>query len=153
MKKLLFSMLAVATMSVPSQAAEGLIDVKSMFGVKETGDNLERILKEKGMTVFNRVKHAESAEKIGIKLRDTELLIFGNPKIGAALMQCQLSVAIDLPLKALIWKDSEDQTWISYNDVQYLQKRHDIQNCDKVIAKMTKALDDMTHAAGVEPSK
>lgn len=150
MKKLLLSMFAVFTMSVPSQAAEGLIDVKSNFGVKETGDNLELILKEKGMTLFNRVKHAESAQKIGIKLPDIELLIFGNPKIGSALMQCQLSVAIDLPLKALIWKDTEDQTWISYNNPRYLQKRHDIKNCDEVISKMEKALDGMTHAAGMK---
>lgn len=150
MKQILFPLLAAVTMSTPSLAAEGLIDVKSMFEVKETGDNLERILKEKGMTLFNRVKHSESAEKIGIKLPETELLIFGNPKIGAALMQCQISVAIDLPLKALIWKDSKDQTWISYNDPRYLQKRHNIKNCDEVISKMSKALDGMTHAAGMK---
>ncbi|MDY0223728.1 MAG: DUF302 domain-containing protein [Desulfobacterium sp.] len=150
MKKLILTILVVLTMTVPIYAAEGILDVKSSFGVKETGDRLERILKEKGMTIFNRVKHSEAAEKVGVALRETELIIFGNPKVGSPLMNCQLSVAIDLPQKALIWKDNEDQTWISYNDPRYLQKRHDISNCDEVILKIEKALSGMIKAAATK---
>jgi uncharacterized protein (DUF302 family) len=150
MKKLILTILVVVTMTVPIYAAEGVLEVKSSFGVKETGDRLERILKEKGMTIFNRVKHSEAAEKVGVALRETELIIFGNPKVGSPLMNCQLSVAIDLPQKALIWKDNEDQTWISYNDPRYLQKRHDISNCDEVILKIEKALSGMIKAAATK---
>lgn len=150
MKKLIFTILVVLTMTVPIYAAEGIVDVKSLFGVKETGDKLERILKEKGMTIFNRVKHSEAAKKVGVELRETELIIFGNPKVGSPLMKCQLSVAIDLPQKALIWKDNEEQTWISYNDPRYLQKRHEITNCDEVILKIEKALSGIAKAAGTK---
>ena len=150
MKQLILTILVVFTMAAPIYAAEGLIDVKSMSGVTETGDKLEQILKEKGMTVFNRVKHSEAAKAVGIELADAELIIFGNPKVGSALMKCQLSVAIDLPLKALIWNDKDDQTWISYNDPRYLQKRHDLSNCEGVIVKIEKALAGITKAAATK---
>lgn len=150
MKQLILTILVVFTMATPIHAAEGLIDVKSMSGVTKTGDKLERILEEKGMTIFNRVKHSEAAKAVGIELADTELIIFGNPKVGSALMKCQLSVAIDLPLKALIWNDKDDQTWISYNDPRYLQKRHDLSNCEAVIVKVEKALAGITKAAATK---
>jgi uncharacterized protein (DUF302 family) len=150
MKKLILAILVALTMTVPLYAAEGMVDVKSSFGVKETGERLERILKEKGMTIFNRVKHSEAAKKVGVELRETELIIFGNPKVGSPLMKCQISVAIDLPQKALIWRDIEEQTWISYNDPRYLQKRHNISNCDEVISKIEKALSGITKAAATK---
>jgi uncharacterized protein (DUF302 family) len=138
MKTLLLAILVVLTMAVSAYAAEGMVDVKSSFGVKETGDRLESVLKEKGMTIFTRVKHSEAAKKVGVELRETELVIFGNPKAGSPLMKCQQSVAIDLPQKALIWKNSKDNTWISYNNPRYLKKRHNISDC-KVLAGIAKA--------------
>ena len=150
MKQLILTILVVFTMAVSSYAAEGMIDVKSMSGVTETGDKLERILKEKGMTIFKRVKHSEAAKAVGVELADTELIIFGNPKVGSALMKCQISVAIDLPLKALIWNDKDAQTWISYNDPRYLEKRHEISNCEGVIVKIEKALAGITKAAATK---
>ena len=137
-------------MAVSSYAAEGMVDVKSSFGVKKTADRLESILKDKGMTIFNRIKHSQAAKKVGVKLRETELIIFGNPKVGSPLMKCQQSVAIDLPQKALIWKDSEGETWISYNNPGYLAKRHSISNCKKVISKIEKALTGITKAAATK---
>lgn len=137
-------------MAVSSYAAEGMVDVKSSFGVKKTADRLESILKDKGMTIFNRIKHSQAAKKVGVKLRETELIIFGNPKVGSPLMKCQQSVAIDLPQKALIWKDSEGETWISYNNPGYLAKRHSISNCKKVISKIEKALAGITKAAATK---
>jgi uncharacterized protein (DUF302 family) len=147
MKTLLLAILLVLFISVSSYAAEGMIDVESSFGVKETGDRLERVLKEKGMTIVNRVKHSEAAKNVGVDLRETELIMFGNPKVGSPLMKCRQSVAIDLPQKALIWKDSEDKVWISYNNAGYLEKRHNISNCEEVISKIEKALAGIAKAA------
>ena len=150
MKTLILTILAVLIMSVPAYAVEGMIDVKSSFGVKETGDRLENVLKEKGMTVFNRIKHSDAAKNVGVELRETELIIFGNPKVGSPLMKCEQSVAIDLPQKALIWKDGEGNVWISYNNPRYLEKRHTISNCEEVISKIEKALAGITKAASAK---
>ncbi|TYB33569.1 MAG: DUF302 domain-containing protein [Flexistipes sinusarabici] len=150
MKTLIAIVLVALIMTVSSYAAEGMVDVKSSFGVKKTADRLESILKDKGMTIFNRIKHSQAAKKVGVNLRETELLIFGNPKVGSPLMKCQQSVAIDLPQKALIWEDDEGETWISYNNLGYLAKRHSISNCKKVIAKIEKALAGITKAAATE---
>lgn len=150
MRTSLLTILVVFIISATVYAVEGMIDVESAFGVEETGDRLNNILKEKGMTIFNRVKHSDAAKNIGVKLRDTELIIFGNPKVGSPLMKCQQSVAIDLPQKALIWKDSEGKVWISYNNPRYLGKRHKISNCEEVILKIEKALAGISRAASTK---
>ncbi len=150
MKTLILAIMVVLIMSVPAYATEGMIDVKSSFGVKETGDRLDNVLKEKGMTVFNRVKHSDAAKNVGVELRETELIIFGNPKVGSPLMKCQQSVAIDLPQKALIWKDRKGNVWISYNNPRYLEKRHNISNCEEVISKIEKALAGISKAAATK---
>ena len=147
MKKIIFTVLFILTVSISAQAAEGVINVQSSFNVQETADRMENVLKEKGMTVFNRIRHSEAASKAGIELRDTELILFGNPKVGSPLMKCQQSVAIDLPQKALIWEDSEAKVWISYNDPRYLEKRHNITGCEEVLVKVEKALAGMTKVA------
>ena len=98
-------------------------------------------------TIFKRVPHSASAAKVGLELRETELLIFGNPKIGTLLMQCQQSAALDLPMKALAYKDESGQVWLAYNDPQYIANRHHVDGCNKVIGKMTKALANFAKAA------
>jgi len=128
-------------------ADNGIISIKSSHDVKTTVDRLENILREKGMTVFIRINHAEGAQKIGKKLRPTELIIFGNPKVGTPLMQCGQSVAIDLPQKALIWQDEAGQVWLSYNDPKYLASRHSIKECDEIIKKIEKALGNFARMA------
>jgi uncharacterized protein (DUF302 family) len=97
--------------------------------------------------VFKRIDHAAGAQKVGKTLRPTELVIFGNPKVGTPLMLCSQSVAIDLPQKALIWQDEAGQVWISYNDPQYLALRHNIRGCDKVLKKVAGALGNFTKKA------
>lgn len=134
----------------PALAAEGVINVKSTLGIQETADRMVNILTKKGMTIFNRIKHSQGAAKVGIDLRSTELILFGNPKVGSPLMKCQQTVAIDLPQKALIWEDANAQVWISYNDPRYLQKRHNIQGCETTIAKIEKALAGITKAASMK---
>lgn len=150
MKSAIIAAFFIFSMSIPVLGAEGLINVESDSNVKETGDRLEMILKEKGMTVFQRVMHSESADNVGVNLPETELIIFGNPKVGSPLMKCQQTVAIDLPQKALIWKDDQSKIWISYNDPRYLEKRHGISNCEEVIAKIEKALSGIIKSASTK---
>jgi uncharacterized protein (DUF302 family) len=102
----------------------GIIDVPSRYSVPETLERLEAILKEKGITVFALVDHSGQAEKAGLKMRPTQLLIFGSPKSGTPLMVAAPRLAIDLPLKALAWQDEHGQVWLSYNSPEYLQQRH-----------------------------
>jgi len=147
MKITILAALSILFIAIPAAAADGVINVPSTFSVEETADRMESIVKEKGMTLFKRIKHSEGAGKVGIELRETELIIFGNPKVGSPLMQCQQSVAIDLPQKALIWEDDKAKTWISYNDPRYLEKRHNISGCEEVISKIEKALDAITKSA------
>jgi len=102
----------------------GMVDVPSPYSVPETLARLESILKERGLTIFARVDHSGEAEKAGLKMRPTQLLIFGSPKAGTPLMIATRSVAIDLPLKALVWEDESGRVWISYDAPEYLQQRH-----------------------------
>lgn len=147
MKRIILSVIAVLLYAVPLMAAEGVITVQSNFDVEETANRMEKILNEKGMTIFNRIKHSEGARSVGIEIRDTELLIFGNPKVGSPLMKCQQIIAIDLPQKALIWQDNTDVVHISYNDPGYLQSRHNVSGCEEVFTKVGKALAGITKAA------
>ena len=134
-------------LALPLQAVEGMTDVKSDSSVASTTERLQNILEEQGMTIFNRISHSEGAKKAGLELRETELLIFGNPKAGTPLMQCQQSVAIDLPQKALIWQDEAEQVWISYNEPHYLAKRHKVTGCSEALAKVEQALEKVVKQA------
>jgi uncharacterized protein (DUF302 family) len=102
----------------------GMIDVPSPYSVAETLARLESSLKERGVTVFARVDHSGEAEKAGLKMRPTQLLIFGSPKAGTPLMVATPRAAIDLPLKVLAWEDESGKVWLSYNAPEYLQQRH-----------------------------
>jgi uncharacterized protein (DUF302 family) len=118
----------------------GLIKIQSTYDVDTTAERFRNALQEKGMTIFARINHAEGAEKVGIKLHPTELVIFGNPKVGSPLMVCSQSAAIDLPQKVLISEDENNQVWLTYNAPAYLVKRHAITGCDAAIEKIDKAL-------------
>jgi uncharacterized protein (DUF302 family) len=106
------------------QQDEGIVKIPSRLSVNETVDKLESILKSKGVTLFALIDHSGEAEKAGMKMPPTKLLIFGNPKGGTPLMLASPSAAIDLPLKILIAENSEGKVWISYNSPQYLKERH-----------------------------
>src|SRR5580698_4477155 len=105
------------------QSGDGIISKPSKSSVPETLDRLEAILRAKGITVFARIDHSGEAEKVGMKMPPTQVLIFGNPKGGTPLMLAAPTSAIDLPLKALAWQDSDGSVWLSYNDPEYLKKR------------------------------
>ena len=112
-----------------------------------TLDRLENIVKKKGITVALRWNHSAKANKINIPMRDTQVLIFGNPKLGSYLMTAEQTAAIDMPLKAIAWKDAKGQVWLAYNDPYYIAKRHHITNRDKVLKKISNALKMMTAKA------
>lgn len=110
----------------PTIAVTGIVDKPSNHSVEETVDRLKNILQSKGVKLFALVDHSGEAEKSGMKMPPTKLLIFGNPKAGTPLMLAVPSVAIDLPLKILVWEDAHKKTWVSYNSSAYLQERHNL---------------------------
>lgn len=136
MNKIFFGTAIFFILSILAIADDGLISIKSAYDVKTTADRLENALKQKGVNVFIRIDHAKAAQSIGKNLRPTEVLIFGNPKIGTPLMQCNQKIAIDLPQKALIFEDENAQVWLAYNDPKYLASRHSLKGCEEVIIKM-----------------
>ncbi len=125
----------------------GLITKRSHHSAGKTLDRLTEILKKKGITIFARVSHSAGAKKADIPLRKTELLIFGNPKLGSHFFTSRQTAGIDLPMKALAWEDEKGQVWLTYNDPAYIARRHGIKDRAKIVAKMTKALDNFTNAA------
>jgi len=147
MRQILYAITTFILLTSLAYADNGMINVKSSHDVKATADRLEDTLKHKGMTVFIRINHAAGAQKVGQKLRPTELIVFGNPKVGTPLMQCRQTTAIDLPQKALIWEDQEGTVWFSYNDPNYLVERHGITGCAEVVKKIEKALSNFAKAA------
>jgi uncharacterized protein (DUF302 family) len=110
--------------AMTSNADTGIVSVPSNHSVDQTVEKLEEILKAKGVKLFALVDHSGEAERAGMKMRPTKLLIFGNPKGGTPLMIASPSIAIDLPLKILVWEDGNGKVWISYNSLAYLQARH-----------------------------
>ena len=110
---------------MPASSQNGLVSLASRHSVDETMQRLESLLNDRGITIFARVDHSGEAGKVGLQMRPTRLLIFGSPQAGTPLMQAAPTVAIDLPLKALFWKDAAGRVWLTYNDPSYLQARHD----------------------------
>jgi uncharacterized protein (DUF302 family)/uncharacterized membrane protein YidH (DUF202 family) len=130
--------------SMTTATDKGIIDKLSHHSVEQTVDRLKNILQSKGVTLFALIDHSGEAEKVGMKMPSTKLMIFGNPKAGTPLMLASPSMAIDLPLKILIWEDAQGKVWLSYNSPEYLQKRHALppellQNISVVEALATKA--------------
>ena len=149
MKKTLLMLLAVAIINplITYAADNGLITKKSKYSTEETLDRLTAALKEKGIRVFARISHDENADAVGIKVAPTELLIFGNPKLGSNLLTSSQVAGIDLPMKALSWQDKDGQVWLTYNDPSYIAKRHNIKDRKDIVAKMAKALENLSVVA------
>ena len=112
----------------------GIVTRQSLHSVDQTVERLEALLRAKGVTLFAVVDHSGEAAKVGMRLRPTKLLIFGNPKAGTPLMLAAPSVAIDLPLKILVWEDAAGKVWLGYNSPAYLQQRHGLP--DSLVANM-----------------
>ncbi len=133
--------------AVSAHADDGLVKKLSARSVQSTMDSLQNLVENKGLTVFARVDHAAGAEQVGEDMLPTQLLIFGNPAIGTALMTSQRTVGIDLPIKVLIWEEPDGRVWIAYNDPTYLAERHGIEDRDEVLEKMRAAVRGIVSAA------
>jgi uncharacterized protein (DUF302 family) len=134
-----------ASDSLPS--IEGLISIPSRFDPKETMDRLVAEINATGMKVFARIDHAAGAAEVGLTLRPTELIIFGNARGGTPLMQSAQTVGIDLPLKALVWQDAAGKTWLSYNEPRWIAQRHGVTNTEPLVSKMADLLSAITATA------
>jgi uncharacterized protein (DUF302 family) len=126
---------------------EGLTTIESRFAPKETMHRLETEIRAKGMTVFARIDHAAGAAEVGLELRPTSLIIFGNARGGTPLMQSVQTVGIDLPLKVLVWQDAAGTTWLSYNEPGWIAQRHNIADAERVVNSMGTALSAMARTA------
>ena len=119
----------------------GLTTIASRFDPKETADRLEAEVRSRGMQVFARVDHAAGAEAAGLELRPTELVVFGSARAGTPLMQAAQTVGLDLPLKALVWQDAAGKTWLSYDEPDWIARRHNVSGkVDATIRVMAAAL-------------
>jgi uncharacterized protein (DUF302 family) len=125
-------------MNTSDLADARLVTLPSAHGVIETVERLKSLLAQKGIQVFAHIDHAGAAQKVGLLLRPTQVLIFGNPQAGTPLMQSQQTIGLDLPLRVLVWEDAAGKVWLSYHRVEDLARRHHVTGHDKAV----KALDD-----------
>jgi uncharacterized protein (DUF302 family) len=109
-----------------SNTENGIVSIPSNHSVDQTLEKGQEILRAKGVKLFALIDHSGEAEKAGLQMRPTKLLIFGNPQAGTPLMLASPTSAIDLPLKILVWEDSSGKVWVSYNSAAYLQARHNL---------------------------
>lgn len=130
-----------------SLGIKGLTTIQSSFVPKATMDRLETEIRQKGMNVFARVDHAAGAAEVGLTLRSTELIIFGNALGGTPLMLSAQTIGIDLPLKVLVWEDAAGKTWISYNEPDWIAERHGVADAQPVLNKMADLLSAISTAA------
>jgi len=134
--------------TIPTPTPTGLVVKQSPHSVDITEQRFVNLLREKGLTVFATVDHAQNAAGADLSLRPTKVVLFGNPKLGTPLMQCQQSLAIDLPQKMLIWEGEDGQVQIAYNDPRYLGGRHRLDGCgSEVIDTIANALNNFSNGA------
>lgn len=153
MKKILFSaLLPLALTATPVLATDvpGMIAKTSPHSASETLDRLEKALEANDVGVALRWDHAAKADGVDIELGPTELLMFGNPALGSHMFTSQQTAGIDLPMKALAWTDADGQTWLAYNDPEWMAERHGIDDRDDILDTMSNALDNLTNAAIAE---
>ncbi|MCU7906677.1 MAG: DUF302 domain-containing protein [Candidatus Thiodiazotropha sp. (ex Epidulcina cf. delphinae)] len=129
------------------QAETGLINVASQFSVQETADRFAAAVEKAGLKIFSRIDHAAGAAEVEASLRPTRLIIFGSPKVGTALLTSDQRVGIDLPLKALAWRDAEGRVWLSYNSPDHLFGRFAINDRAPVKEKISGTLAKFSRAA------
>jgi uncharacterized protein (DUF302 family) len=129
-------------------AVDGLTTIRSSYGPEETIKRLEAEIRARGMTIFAHIDHMAGAAAVGLSLRPTDVLLFGNAKGGTPLMQATQTIGIDLPLKVLVWQDAAGDTWLSYNDPHWIAKRHGMgQEAEATVSAMSAALGGLAKTA------
>lgn len=144
MKKVTLAVLLLASLA---RADSGLVEVRSAHDVPETVARLEAALEKANVPVVAKVDHSAAAARVGEALPPTVLLVFGNPKLGTPLMRCAPTAAIDLPMKALVWKDAAGRVTLAYSDPAWIAARHGGKGCEEVVRKMAAALSRFAAAA------
>jgi uncharacterized protein (DUF302 family) len=145
--RLVMAILLTLALPLSATAADELTTKPSKYSVKETVDRLTGALKDKGIIPAARIDHAAAAKAVGLELKATEVLMFGSPKLGTPLMQANRLVAIDLPMKVLVWEDDEGKVWIAYTPPATLKARYKIDGRDDILKAMAGALEAFTRAA------
>ncbi|MCB1849900.1 MAG: DUF302 domain-containing protein [Gammaproteobacteria bacterium] len=138
--------IALLGVTLLASADNELITKASPYGVQETMDKLEQIVRSKGLSVFNRIDHQSNARYVELEMGAAQLLIFGSPKLGTALMQQDPAAGLDLPLRVLVYQDGQEKTWISYHDPATLEHLYQLQG-NPAVAKAQDALKKITEAA------
>lgn len=136
MKKILLALSIFSTLSFAGEKV--LQSGTSSLSVEETAQKLQNILKEKGLKIFGVFEHSKLAKEVGLEMQDTIVVAFGAPKAGTPLMQCEPQIALELPLKMLIYKDKNGKTIVAYEDIKSIAKRYDAK-CDNVLTNLSKA--------------
>ncbi|MEO0346605.1 MAG: DUF302 domain-containing protein [Pseudomonadota bacterium] len=126
---------------------DGLRTVPSAYDVPTTVKRLEAALTKRGMTIFNTIDHAAGAARVDQSLRPTVLVVFGNPRVGSRLMNCEQRVGIDLPMKALVYQDANGDTYLAYNPGSWIAERHGLGACSGVVQNVNNALAAFANAA------
>ncbi len=147
MKAILLGLLAMVISWNVNATEGGMKDKASNFGLQETQTRLEAALKEKGLTVFAKIDHADGAQKAGLTMRPATVTIFGSPKGGTPFMVASPQSAIDFPLKALVWENAEGKVFVSYNTLAYIVSRHKIAGQDELAKKLDGLLSAIAKAA------
>ena len=151
MKRVFFSALVVILfISCQVNGQEGFHKIKSSHSVEATVTRLSNILQANGMTIFATIDHQQGAIKAGLDMRPTTLVIFGNPKVGTKLMQCDQRIGLALPLKMLVWQDESDVIWLSYWEPSILKNKYQLDSCSEVLEKVKKAMANFAKAATSE---
>ena len=131
---------------VAKEPGSGVVSVPSRHSVDETVSRLQRVLEARGVMIFTVIDHSGEAKKAGLRMPNTKLIVFGNPKAGTPLMAAAPTIAIDLPLKILIWEDAEAKVWVSYNSPEFLRNRHDLPSALLGVLEIVIGLvDDIAH--------
>jgi uncharacterized protein (DUF302 family) len=144
-----FGSIVLATLlsASPLYAGDNFITKKSSNNIQVSMDRLENALKQRGVAIVARVDHAGAAQKADMKLRPTQVLIFGNPKLGTPLMHTSQQIGLDLPLKVLAWEDDKGQTWLTYENPGMMAGRHGVKEPADILKKMAGVLDAVTTEA------
>ena len=146
MKNYTSKLLLVLGLLISGAASADIVKKSSVHSVKETMDKFEALVKTKGMSIFARVDHKKNAASIDMKMNDAEVLIFGNPMGGTVLMNQDIAVSLDLPIRVAVYKDQTGKVWLSYHNPQDLKNNYDVAKGAKVLNKVEGALDKLTTA-------
>ncbi|MGB9128886.1 MAG: DUF302 domain-containing protein [Thiobacillus sp.] len=147
MSRLAMTALSIALMDPPAHAVDGMIALPSAHSAKLTMDKLESIARACGLKIFARIDHAADAASVGEELRPNELLIFGHPKDGMPLLQCEQTYGIDLPMRVLAWEDAMGRSWLGYKDPTGIGHNHSDKKCDAVLIYLTVSLNELVREA------